>query len=56
MKPAAILIVQVGFLAAERLRLLRAEAGYDVVGVAGRTSEAGRAGRARIVPSWRSSI
>jgi DNA-binding response OmpR family regulator len=40
MKPAAILIVQDDFLAAERLRLLLVEAGYDVVGVAGRTSGA----------------
>jgi DNA-binding response OmpR family regulator len=40
MKPAAILIVQDDFLAAERLRLLLVDAGYDVVGVAGRTREA----------------
>ena len=37
MKPAAILIVQDDFLAAERLRVLLVQAGYDVVGVAGRT-------------------
>jgi DNA-binding NarL/FixJ family response regulator len=37
MKPAAILIVQDDFLAAERLRLLLVQAGYDVVGLAGRT-------------------
>ena len=37
MKTAAILIVQDDFLAAERLRLLLVNAGYTVVGVAGRT-------------------
>jgi DNA-binding NarL/FixJ family response regulator len=37
MKPAAILIVQDDFLAAERLRLLLVQAGHDVVGLAGRT-------------------
>jgi DNA-binding response OmpR family regulator len=37
MNPAAILIVQDDFLAAERLRLLLVKAGYTVVGVAGRT-------------------
>jgi DNA-binding NarL/FixJ family response regulator len=37
MKTAAILIVQDDFLAAERLRLLLLNAGYTVVGVAGRT-------------------
>ena len=40
MRPAAILIVQDDFLAAERLRLLLVQGGYDVVGVAGRTSGA----------------
>lgn len=40
MKPATILIVQDDFLAAERLRLLLAGAGYDVVGLAGRTKGA----------------
>jgi DNA-binding response OmpR family regulator len=40
MKPAAILIVQDDFLAAERLRLLLVKAGYTVVGVAGRTKGA----------------
>lgn len=40
MKPTAILIVQDDFLAAERLRLLLVQGGYDVVGVAGRTSGA----------------
>jgi DNA-binding response OmpR family regulator len=40
MNPAAILIVQDDFLAAERLRLLLVEAGHNVVGVAGRTSGA----------------
>ena len=40
MKLAAILIVQDDFLAGERLRLLLVQAGYDVVGVAGRTSGA----------------
>jgi DNA-binding response OmpR family regulator len=40
MKPAAILIVQDDFLAAERLRLLLAQAGYIVVGVASRTKSA----------------
>ena len=40
MKPAAILIVQDDFLAAERLRLLLVKAGHNVVGVAGRTSGA----------------
>jgi two-component system, response regulator PdtaR len=37
MKPAAIPIVQHDFLAAERLRLLLGEAGYEIVGVAGET-------------------
>jgi DNA-binding NarL/FixJ family response regulator len=37
MNPAAILIVQDDFLAAERLRLLLVQAGHNVVGVAGRT-------------------
>ena len=37
MKPAAILIVQDDFLAAERLRLLLVQAGHNVVGLAGRT-------------------
>jgi DNA-binding response OmpR family regulator len=37
MKPAAILVVQDDFLAAERLRVLLVQGGYDVVGVAGRT-------------------
>ena len=37
MKPAAILIVQDDFLAAERLRVLLTQAGYNVVGLAGRT-------------------
>jgi DNA-binding response OmpR family regulator len=37
MKPAAILIVQDDFLAAERLRLLLVKAGHSVVGVAGRS-------------------
>jgi DNA-binding response OmpR family regulator len=37
MNPAAILIVQDDFLAAERLRLLLMKAGHEVVGVAGRT-------------------
>jgi two-component system response regulator HydG len=40
MRPAAILIVQDDFLAAERLRLLLAKAGYIVVGVASRTKSA----------------
>ena len=40
MNPAAILIVQDDFLAAERLRLLLGKAGYTVVGVAGRTKGA----------------
>ena len=40
MKPAAILIVQDDFLAAERLRLLLVKAGHNVVGVAGRTKGA----------------
>ena len=40
MKPAAILIVQDDFLAAERLRLLLMKAGHTIVGVAGRTSGA----------------
>ena len=40
MKTAAILIVQDDFLAAERLRLLLVNAGYTVVGVAGRTKGA----------------
>ena len=40
MKPAAILIVQDDFLAAERLRLLLVKAGHNVVGVAGRTRDA----------------
>jgi DNA-binding response OmpR family regulator len=35
-----VLIVQDDFLAAERLRVVLAEAGYDVVGLAGRTLEA----------------
>jgi DNA-binding NarL/FixJ family response regulator len=35
-----ILIVQDDFLAAERLRVVLDEAGYDVVGLAGRTLEA----------------
>jgi CheY-like chemotaxis protein len=39
-EPAAILIVQDDFLAGERLRLLLVQGGYDVVGVAGRTSGA----------------
>jgi DNA-binding response OmpR family regulator len=38
--PATILIVQDDFLAAERLRLLLAEAGHKVVGLARRTAEA----------------
>ena len=37
MKPAAVLIVQDDFLAAERLRVLLVKAGHNVVGVAGRT-------------------
>lgn len=37
MTAAAILIVQDDFLAAERLRLLLAQAGHEIVGVAGRT-------------------
>jgi DNA-binding response OmpR family regulator len=37
MKPAAILIVQHDFLAAERLRLLLGGAGYEIVGVAAET-------------------
>lgn len=37
MKPAAILIVQDDFLAAERLRLLLLQAGHKVVGLASRT-------------------
>jgi DNA-binding NarL/FixJ family response regulator len=40
MGPGAILIVQDDFLAAERLRLLLIQGGYNVVGVAGRTSGA----------------
>lgn len=40
MEPAAILVVQDDFLAAERLRLLLTRAGYNVVGVASRTSRA----------------
>lgn len=40
MKPAAILVVQDDFLAAERLRLLLVKAGHNVVGVAGRTKGA----------------
>jgi PAS domain S-box-containing protein len=42
MKPAAILIVQHDFLAAERLRLLLGQAGYEIVGVAGETRGAAR--------------
>jgi two-component system, response regulator PdtaR len=37
MKRMSILIVQHDFLAAERLRLLLGQAGYDIVGVAGAT-------------------
>jgi DNA-binding NarL/FixJ family response regulator len=40
MEPAAILIVQDDYLAAERLRLLLTTAGHQVVGVAGRTTGA----------------
>jgi DNA-binding NarL/FixJ family response regulator len=40
MNPAAILIVQDDFLAAERLRLLLVQAGHNVVGVASRTEGA----------------
>ena len=40
MNPAAILIVQDDFIAAERLRLLLVRAGHNVVGVAGRTKGA----------------
>lgn len=36
-KPTKILIVQHDFLAAERLRLLLGQAGYEIVGVAART-------------------
>jgi DNA-binding response OmpR family regulator len=42
MNPAAILIVQHDFLAAERLRLLLGQAGYEIVGVAGETRGAAR--------------
>lgn len=37
MNPAAILLVQHDFLAAERLRVLLGQAGYEIVGVAGET-------------------
>jgi two-component system, response regulator PdtaR len=37
MRRIAILLVQHDFLAAERLRLLLGQAGYDIVGVAGAT-------------------
>jgi response regulator NasT len=37
MKRIAILLVQHDFLAAERLRLLLGQAGYDIVGAAGET-------------------
>ncbi len=40
MQPAGILLVQANFLGAERLRLLLEQAGYRVVGIAGRTAEA----------------
>jgi DNA-binding response OmpR family regulator len=40
MQPAGILLVQANFLSAERLRLLLDQAGYHVVGVAGRTDDA----------------
>ncbi len=40
MEPAGILLVQANFLSAERLRLLLDQAGYHVVGIAGRTDEA----------------
>jgi two-component system, NtrC family, response regulator HydG len=40
MQPAGILLVQANFLGAERLRLLLEQAGYCVVGIAGRTAEA----------------
>jgi DNA-binding response OmpR family regulator len=36
-KPIGILLVQHDFLAAERLRLMLGQAGYDIVGVAGAT-------------------
>jgi DNA-binding response OmpR family regulator len=40
MPDVRVLIVQDDFLAAERLRVVLGEAGYDVVGLAGRTLEA----------------
>lgn len=40
MQRAGILLVQADFLGAERLRLLLEQAGYGVVGIAGRTAEA----------------
>jgi DNA-binding response OmpR family regulator len=40
MPDVRVLIVQDDFLAAERLRVVLEEAGYDVVGLAGRTLEA----------------
>lgn len=40
MGQARILIVQDDFLAAERLRVVLEQAGYSVVGLAGRTAEA----------------
>ena len=40
MQPVGILLVQANFLSAERLRLLLDQAGYHVVGIAGRTDDA----------------
>jgi DNA-binding response OmpR family regulator len=40
MQTAGILLVQSNFLGAERLRMLLEQAGYRVVGIAGRTDDA----------------